>query len=242
MAFTVKDISAATQRIQEASPGMWDDFPVTSIPGRDVLVYHNDFVSWVPDEWTITEVNASTQTLLDEADGVLRLTPAGAENDGSEMQLGGTGDGETTGECFAPAVGRILWFETRIRSLDADQNDWVVGLHVQDTTTVAGLGADGILFQVVDESASINAISRAASVSSTEAAVATMTDSVFFRLGFKVNGTSNVQFYVNDVLTATNTTNIPTGLMKLTLGHLSGEASANTFDIDYVTVAQTLIR
>jgi len=240
MADKIINMDGVAWRIREKdSPTMWDDFLLEARPFNKVTMYKNDFLSWVPDEWTITEVNASTQTLLDERNGILQLTPAGAENDGTNMQLGGSGDGETTGEAWAPSASTNMWFETRVRSSDADQNDFFVGLHVQDTTVVASIGSDAIGFQVADESAAIVGLSRASSVTSSESNLATLADSTFVKLGFKVNGTTSVEYWVNDVLQGTVSTNIPTALMKLTIAHLSGEAAANTFDIDYVVMAQS---
>jgi len=218
---------------------MWDGYIHSARPFGYYSKYENDFVSWVPDEWTITEVNASTQTLLDERNGILRLTPAGAENDGSNMQLGGTGDGETTGESWTPLAGTNLYFETRVRSnTDVDQNDLFVGLHVQDTAIIASKGTDYIGFRIDDGDALVDVEVSSGSSASEETSVATAADATWIKLGFVVKSTSSIEFWVNDVKQATITTNIPTALMKLSLAHLSGEGTANVMDFDYVVVAQ----
>lgn len=226
-------------RIKESNPGMWNDFYIQGRPFGKMCMYYNDFVSWVPDEWTITEVNASTQLLGDERNGVLSITNAGAENDGAQMQLGGTGDGETVGESWAPAAGKNLWFECRWRSTtDADQTDVFVGLHVEDTTIIAGRGSDYIGFRVDDGDALLDCESCASSSASSQTALATIADNTFVTTGFKVTGTDKVEYYVNDVLTATISTNIPTALMKLSLATLTGEATNNIWAVDYVVIAQ----
>ena len=238
-----RNVDYSSMRIKEisTSAGMWQDFYSELRPFGRVTCYHNDFVSWVPDEWTITEVNASTQTLLDERNGILSLTPAGAENDGSNMQLGGTGDVETTGESWAPAAGTNLWFEVRVRSTtDADQNDLFVGLHVEDTAIIASKGSDYIGLRVDDGDANVDTEQTSASATPTvSTAVTTISDNVFAKMGFKVTSTDKIEFYVNDVLEATTTSNIPTALMKLSLAHLAGEATANVMDFDYVVVCQS---
>lgn len=240
MALKTRDVDYVAHRIKEIeSPGMWQDFYVEGKPFSKTCIYYNDFVRWVADEWTITEVNAATQLLVDERNGILRITPAGAENDGAQLQLGGTGDGETTGECWAPAAGKNLWFECKVRSTtDVDQTDIFVGLHVEDTTIIAGRGSDYIGFRIDDGDANIDAETCSGSSASSETALGTGADNVWMVLGFKVTGTDKIEYYVNDVLKATITTNIPTALMKLSLCMLAGEGAANVVDYDYVVVAQ----
>lgn len=235
---TVRNIDHSFERIKESTPNMWQDFYSEKRPFGKVVCYRNDFTDWVADSWTITEVGTSLQKLFDERNGVLSLTSGGSENDGSNMQLGGTGDSETIGESWAPAAGKNLWFETRVYGNDVDQNDFFVGLHVQDTTAVASRGQAYIGFSVDDEDALLDVATAAASVASTEAGIATLADATYVKLGFKVTSTDKVEFYVNDVLKSTLTSNIPTELMKLTLAHLTGEGAANELNIDYVAVCQ----
>jgi hypothetical protein len=232
------NIAVSSQRIKEDTAGMWQDFYNELSPFGKVCGYSNDFLSWVPDEWTVTEATAGTQLLEDARNGILILTAGAGENQGNNLQLGGSGDGETVGESFAPVTGKNLWFECRVASNDADQNDFFVGLHNEDTSVIAGRGTDYIGFYTLDGSANLNVQSAATSVVSSETAVATVADGTYLKLGFKVTGASKVDFYVNDVLEASITTNIPTALMKLTIAHLSGEGVANTLSIDYVACYQ----
>jgi len=46
-------------------------------------------------------------------------------------------------------------------------------------------------------------------------------------------------FYVNNSKKATHTTSIPTALMQISAGHLTGETTANTLSIDYIVGAQS---
>ena len=232
----VMNFDGTSWRVKESeAPSMWEDFYIDGIPGQKTCVFFDDFLKFDTGHWVVTEINAAdTQLLADTRNGVLVLTSNNQENDGTQIQLGNS----TTGEAWAPAAGKNLWFETYIASNDADQNDIFVGLHVQDTTIIAGLGVDYIGFQILDASASINCLSCASSVVTTSSAVATATDAGWVKLGFKVTGTSKIEFYVNEVLKATHTTGIPTALMQLSLAHLSGEADNNTLSIDYVIAAQ----
>ena len=232
----------ARQRYMEVSDSgtMWDGFKI-GIPGL-YNKYDNDFHQWTADSWTITEVDvgagASTQTLLDVANGVLSLTSAQNEDDGNQIQLGGTGDGETTGEGFAPVAGKNIYFETRVRSSLVTQHDFFLGLHVEDTTIIAGRGADYIGFRTDDGDANLDVESAASSSASDIAAIATLVNSTWIKLGFKVTGTTKADFWVNDALTNTISSDIPTALMKLSIAQLAVAAAATELDIDYVRIYQ----
>ena len=232
-----KNVLFSSQRIKEETAGMWQDFYSELEPFSKVSGYFNDFHSWVSDAWSATEVGTSLQYIADLRNGVLRLTSGGSENDGTQLQLGGTGDSETTGESFAPAANKNLWFQTYIKSDDVTQHDLFFGLHVQDTAVIASLGADYIGFMTDDGDALLDVRSSASSVISTEAGVHTLVNDIYVKLGFKVTGTTKIEFYVNDVLKSTLTT-VPTGLMRLTMAHLTGDGSANSVDIDYIACFQ----
>jgi hypothetical protein len=243
MANVNQNVTAATTRLKAVSPGMWDDFYNDTLhPFSKVSYYKNDFHSFVPSEWTVTEVDVgagnTTQTILDYRDGVLSLTSAQNEDDGSQIQLGGTSDSTTTGEAFAPALSKNLWFECRFRMNDVTQQDMFVGLHVQDTTIIASKGSDFIGFKTDDGDALLDAENSAGGIVSTEAGLKTLVDNTWYTVGFKVTGTQKIEFYVDGKLLATQYTNIPTALMQLSIAQLTGEAAANNLDVDYIVIAQ----
>ena len=219
-------------------PSMWDDFPFTGQPCKNVFGYENDFVRWVADEWTATEVGTSLQNLKDEANGVLDLTSGAVENDGTQLQLGGTGDTETTGESFLPAVGRNIWFEARVKSDDVAEHDFFVGLAIQDTSVIASVPANIIGFVTHDGDSLLDFIHNA----STEVSIATLAANTYVKVGFKITGTSLCEYYVNDVKVGSVTNDIPATEMKLTIAQLTGEANAATLSIDYVACYQTVTR
>lgn len=219
---------------------MWEDFPVAGIPARNVFGYFNDFVDWVADSWTVTEVGTCTQTLADEENGVLVLTSGGTEDNGNNLQLGGTGDGETTGESFKPAVGRTIWYETRVKYDDATQSDLLAGLSVQDTTSLDT--AVGIFFRKDDGDLLVDCVSTAsASLVSSDLGAASMANNTYIILGFKVFGLDKVEFWINNVKVATHSisANIPATEMKLTFLALTGEGNAAALSVDYVACYQT---
>jgi hypothetical protein len=204
--------------------------------------YKTDFLQFITDEWTSTLVEGgageSTITLADLAHGNLLLTCDANENDGINLQLGGTAEGETTGESFAAVASKNLYFETRLKLNDVTQTDFFVGLHVEDTAIIASKGSDYIGFRSDDGDALLDAETSASSSASDTASLATLVDDTFVKLGFRITGTSKIEYWVDDTLTATITSDIPTALMKLSIAVLTGEAVANTMHVDYVFIAQ----
>ena len=239
MADKSRDFDGAAQRIKEIeSPGMWQDFYDEMRPFGKTCVYKNDFTDWVADSWTVTEVGTSLQKLTDERNGVLALTSGASENDGSNLQLGGTGDGETVGECFLPAVGKNLWFEIKLKSDDVTEHDFFVGLAIQDTAICASYPADLIGFRTDDGDALLDFTSASTAAGATsDTGIHTLVNDTYVTLGFKVTGTDKIEYYVNGVKKG-QTSNVPTTEMKLSIAHLTGEANAATLSVDYVVVAQ----
>jgi hypothetical protein len=235
MANKNRDFDGVSQRIKEVeAPGMWQDFYGEIVPFSRVSGYKNDFHSWIADEWTITEVGTSLQVLVDARNGILRLTSGGTENDGSNLQLGGSGDSETVGESFIPAAGKNLWFEAYIRSDDVTQHDFFVGLSIQDTAICASYGADLIGFRTDDGDALLDFTSSStASGATSDTGLTTLVDNTWYKVGFKVWGTSKIDYYVNDVLKG-STTNVPSTEMKLSIAHLTGEGNAASLDVDFI--------
>lgn len=238
MADNNQDVGRSSSRIKEENPGMWQDFYSEARPMLRVSTYANDFNTWVADAWTITEVGTSLQNLKDERNGVLDLTSGATEDNGNNAQLGGTSDTETTGESWCPAAGKNLWFECRFKTDEVTQHDIFVGLHVQDTTVIASKGSDYIGFKTDDGDALLDFENSASSVANLNAAVLTLVNATYYKVGFKVTGLEKIEYYVNDVLKGTVTTNIPTTEMKLTLAQLTGEGVAHTLSVDYVVVGQ----
>lgn len=225
--------SLRIKRSADDQPSMWDDFQFGR-PGI-MSVYYNDFHTYDANDWTVTETQAgATEATTDSHGGVLLITNTAADNDIVGLQLG-----ESSGESLAVAAGRNIWFECRFQINDATQSDFVIGLHVTDTSPVASAPADGIYFRKDDGDTSLDCVCRASSTSSEEAAVATVADTTNITVGFKVTGTGLCEFWVNNVLEATLTTQIPTTEIRPSFCIQNGEAVAKTMSVDYIIVAAT---
>ena len=100
------------------------EFPAPD-PFRNVE-YFNDFVGYVAGDWTVTETGSATQANADGDGGLLLITNASSDDDASFQQI--------VKEFITPAAGKKIWFTSRVKVSDATQSDFIVGLHITDTT------------------------------------------------------------------------------------------------------------
>ncbi len=240
-----RDFDGASQRIKEIeAPGMWQDFYSSLQPFSKTYCYVNDFTNYDSRDWIVTEAlgNGSLIRIRNERNGILDFnagTTSAVEDSGIQIQSGHVSDNDNAnGMQWAPLAGKNLWFEAKIAGDDVDQNDVFVGLHTSDNSIIASRGADFIGFSVDDGDANLDVATSSSSSISTDPAVTTMSDSTYAKIGFKVSGTDKVEFYVNDVLESTLSSNIPTNLLRLSIASMTGEAAANHLYVDYVVVCE----
>lgn len=213
------------------------EMPISINP--DYFVIEDDFLGVAVDstnDWTVVkDSGASVGITADTAGGELNLTSAATtENDGASIQ---------GNEVFAVTADKYIFFETRLKCNDADQTDICAGLTVNFATNPEAMltAADRIVFQVDDGDASILCkTEKDGTETSTDSGV-DLSDSTYAKLAIAVTGTSSVEFYIDDKLVATHTTNIPDD-ENLTLAamSLSGSASGTrATTLDYIVGAQT---
>lgn len=205
-------------------------------PQTDFVEYYNDFTKtsdYTAGDWTITAL-AGTNTIAvdtDDANGVLRLTSGATEDNGSGYNQ--------KIECWRFAANKALEFEARFKMNDVTQADCVIGLQITDTTPYAV--SDGAWFGTDDGDALLDFHLAKASAQSDTAGVATLVDDTWIKVGFYYDGVdANVQIFINDVRVGAVpfATYAPTTELCISLAHTTGEAVANTMDIDYIRVRQ----
>lgn len=208
--------------------------------GPGVIKYINDFVTSPlvaadsPLGWAVTLVEGgsgeSTITCPDVVGGALLLTTDDAENDGITMQL--------DGESFQlSSAAKFVYFRITFRINDATQSDFFVGLGVTDTTPLGGI-TDAVYFEKQDGSTSISCVTEKDSTETQTDDVGTVADGTDITLEFFFDG-SSVYFYVDGVLKATHTTNIPDDeALTPTVQFLAGAAAAKTMQIDEIVAIQ----
>jgi hypothetical protein len=189
-------------------------------------------------DWLFTTENSGTVLGLDATpDGAVRLLCGAAANDFSSIQL--------NGESFALNANRKIYFRTRIRTNDSDDIKFFCGLASTDVTgTTLGPILDGVnnsigFRNVLGNTTAFLSVTEDDTTETTNAA-SVMADNTWIELSFIVNGTSSVEFYVNDALTATHYTNLPDSGDALTLTfEVCATTASDRLDIDYVYVGVT---
>lgn len=233
----IMSLDAETIKIARTDQtGMWQGFEFGK-PYK-YSIYFDDFMQYVAGDWTVTETNAAATEALATAapcaNGVLLITNTNADNDQVSIQR--------VGHAFVPTAGTNIYFEIRFQASEATQIDLLAGLVVTDTDPITSV-TDGIGFRKDDGDTDIDFATIASSVTSAEMAVGTFAASAYVKLGFKVTGTSLVEYYVNDVKQGELSTCIPTTPLRVTFEMQDGDTAAAlgalTASIDYIFVCQS---
>jgi len=195
--------------------------------------YFNDFMTYNSGDWTITTTEAgtgsATEAVTSSAGGALLLTNAAGDNDLDFLQL--------KGEAFTLAAGKRAFFSSRFKVSDATQSDFVMGLHITDTSPLDV--TDGVYFISADGAATVDLSVEKNNTATTASSIATMSNDTFITLSWFIDpNTSNVHYSVNNaeplVLVDTNLPNDED--LTISFGIQNGEAVAKTMTIDYINV------
>ena len=210
---------------------------------HDPTKYHTwfeDFNQYDVLQWVHTAVEAgagsSTVAGSDANGGILLMTNAANEDDGSSLQLTDTTAAAAV-ENFLFTAGKEAWFKCRFKTLEVIQSDWSIGLMITDTDPAGGV-SDGVYFKSVDGAAAITfEVEKDSTATST--AVGTAVATVYQTLGFHYDGVSAIEIFMNDVKVGTSVvTNLPDDEeLTVSFAHINGAASVNTMSIDYIFVA-----
>ena len=80
-------------------------------------------------------------------------------------------------------------------------------------------------------------VTESATAETTTTTGVSIADATYNKLRFEVNGVTDVKFYIDDVLVATHTANIPTGALAPSF-EAGGTATAAMVYLDYIYAAQ----
>ena len=202
----------------------------------DYYCLEDDFVYELDTGWTVVKDSGATVAIVaDTVGGELAITStATTDNDGGSVQ---------GNEIFAVAADKNMFFQTRIKNNDVDQTDICVGFTVNFATNPENMltATDRIVFQVDDGDASILCkTEKDGTETSTDSGI-DMVDDTYIKLGIACSGTGKVEFFINDRLVATHSTNIPDDEnLAIAAMSLSGSASGTRVTtIDYLMGART---
>ena len=201
-------------------------------PARDNMFF-DDFCQFdeaTGVDWTITQVEAgagdAAEIVADADDCILEQTTDANEDDNSWIQQ--------IGEGFTFTSGKEAYFEMRLKIGDATQSDFLVGLHVRDTSPIASAPADGVYFRKDDGDALLDFTSRSASVNTESLGIHTVVDDTYVKIAFYYDGGTSFAVAVNDAVVTTLTATPTTTELALSFGAQAGSAAADVLSTDYI--------
>ena len=194
--------------------------------------YFNDFMTYNSGDWTITTTEAgggsASEEIISGAGGQLRISNDDAASDSDFLQL--------KGEPFRLSTSKRAYFSARFKCNDVDQNDFIMGLQITDTTPLDV--SDGVYFISVDGSADLLLnVEKDNSVDATT--VATMEDDTFITVTWFVDPDRDGVYYSinNATPVKVSTAKLPDDEdLTISFGIQNGEAAGNTLTIDYVNM------
>lgn len=207
--------------------------------GPDVYKYVDDFTHLdmgaadAPAGWTVTLVETgggeSTVALTDAVGGALLITTDAADNDGVNMQL--------DSESFELTSDQDVYFGIKLQANEATQNDFLVGLCINDTDLLGGM-TDGVYFEKVDGGTGISTVTEKDSTETQSDDEGTFAATTDFTLEFYYSGAdAAVEFFIDGASVGTSSTNIPDDeALKPSIHYLTGTTAAKTLTVDWLRV------
>jgi hypothetical protein len=211
------------------SPTVWSQAPLTEISNGGLTEgfgFIDDFLSFTDTHgWVLTQATAGTVAPDAAAIGgaVLLDCNSTTNNQGVQIQYGGA----VGAASFIASATSKIYFEARVKIADIGSTtcQLFAGLAIVDTSVLASAAnstANHIGFEAINTTAMGIHSEKAGSRSST-AAVHTVVDDDYVKLGFVVDGLTKITPYVNGVAKTAITTNIPiVGMTPSFVCHSSG--------------------
>jgi len=211
----LKPQRGSSNLLRGLSPNIWSQSPLTqlSVGGIDEgFGIIDDFLTFDDEnKWVLTQASAGTAALdVAAKGGVLLLDSASSTNNqGVQIQLGGAAGASS----FIANANSKIYYEARVKIADIGSTtcQMFAGLAIVDTSVFASAAnstANHIGFEAINTTAMGIHSEKAGSRSST-AAVHTVADDAYVKLGFVVDGLTKITPYVNGVAKDAITTNIP---------------------------------
>jgi len=217
------------------------------MPGvADALQYEDLFIDG--DDFVTTPIDDEDYAFTNATAGTMALDPAG---DNGVLLLDSNSTTVTQGcnlqrpaASFIPKAGRTIYFETRLKLVDTfDDCEFFAGLAELDTTiigTSAVSTGNHIAFTCVTDNGVLLSNAEKATAGTTGVGT-TLAEDTWVTLGIKVNGLTDITYYVNGaaVNKISTAANIPiVGLAPSFVCQTGGTADV-IMHIDYWKCAQT---
>ena len=195
--------------------------------------YFNDFMTYNSGDWTITTTEAgggsASEEIISGAGGQLRISNDDAASDSDFLQL--------KGEPFRLSTSKRAYFSARFKCNDVDQNDFIRGFQITDTTPLDV--TDGIFFISADGAATLDFQVEKDNTATTTSSVATMANDTFITTSWFIDPDRDALYYsINNAAPLKSVaTNLPNDEdLTISFGIQNGEAVAKTMTIDYITM------
>ena len=135
---------------------------------------------------------------------------------------------------FLCAAGKDTVIETRVKCTDGALTQFMIGLGAVDALSITA-AANFIGFRFSADV--LTCLSEKASAETTTVSTVTLVDATYAKLRVEIDGVSTARFYVDDVLVATHTTNIPIVGMTQTI-EVGGSSTSADAIVDYILINQ----
>lgn len=200
---------------------------------------------WVVADWKVTaQGGAGTSLAVSSTQPSLAsfITRATADGDGYNMQW--TKDGGTTVvPAFIPTAGLNIYCEGRFKVDNAaddahTKSRFYFGIGDADTAIHGSVSKFIGLYKASGAATMVGVIDDTGQTLTT--GTGAITNDTYFTCGFRVNGVSSVDFFVNGVLIERQTTvsNLPTAAMALSFEGQTSEAAAITYTLQHLVAFQ----
>jgi len=223
-----------------AAGGLFGQFPML-VPTKMISLFE-DFLPYTAADWvkTATSAGAGTSAAAQSDTGIggaVIITTAANEDDSLWLQRshdGGTNDLEA----IQFAVGKKAWFECKFQGNEAEQQDFILGIHKVATDPIDTAPTDGIWFQMDDGDENIDLHIVKNSIYTTASAIGTISDDTNVILGFYWDGVDTIHYFVDDIEKGTlSSGTLPDDeYMTLSFGTQNGAAAAKTMTTDFLGI------
>lgn len=236
---------------------VWAGFDFEALRNWDAgFMFEEDFTldTDLTNLWTVTQAGAAGTFLMGDAKGGVALIDAGSttSTQGANVQAG-----TTVGEMFIPDAEDTIAFECRFKyhTAVATGGELFFGLSVIDTTIIAAsaMSSQSIGFKSLTDNGVILAMSKDGSAEVTSLTedptftVTTLVDGAvttdgteWFKLGFRVVGTTRVDYYVNGTKVGYINSNIPATEMVPSFVCQASGTTQPVVHLDWVRCAQLI--
>jgi hypothetical protein len=194
--------------------------------------------------YTLTQATAGTFALDDAVGGVALLDcNSTTQGQGGQIQR----QGASTGAVFLPSAGTTIWFEARIKVADtATGPEFFLGLSAEDDTliaTQANSSPNHIGFESVTNNLVLLFHGEKAGTRASCTTPGTLVDDTWVKLGFRVNGVTSVDVFVDGVkflgTNAITSASIPVVALTPSVVCQAGGTTDPITHIDWLACAQT---